>query len=163
MNRNALALRLFPLSFIFLFSCSNPQSSKTSPVTSTEKWAIIEPGTQNTATLLLSKHQDNTVTADGEWIYYFYGYKITCTYMSGSAQVTDSTITVSARGTGAYPADSTGTSDKSAFLLNMYGKYSSQSMSGTWNITFDDTTWNGWVDSGSFTGTLDSGGNVTKH
>jgi hypothetical protein len=156
-----LFLFIIVLTALFI-SCGNPQNVQSSPITYSEKWSITEPGTQNTAILTLAKHQDGSITSDGKWTYNFYSSLITCTYMSGAAHVTDSTITVSARGVGSYPPDSSGKTEQSGFLLNILGKYAGRTSHGTWNIHFDDTSWNGWVDSGNFIGTLDSGGYVTK-
>jgi hypothetical protein len=152
------------LSFLcccLLLFCGNPQSSKSSSIIYSERWGLTEPGTQNTAELRLFKRQDSSVTSDGQWIYNFYGSKVTCIYMAGTAHVTDSTIAVSAGGVGSYPPDSSGAKEQSGFLLNIVGKFAAKKAHGTWNIHFDDSTWNGWIDSGNFIGVLDSGGNVS--
>ena len=156
-----ITLFLTALLLLTIF-CSNSQSPKSSQIVYSEKWSLKEPGKQNTATILLSKHQDSTYSSSGKWVYVLFGNIITCTYMAGEAEISDSIMNISARGTGSYPPDSTGVVEQSGFLLNMNGIYKNKTVSGKWKMHFDNSDWNGWADSGFYSGTLDSGSNVTK-
>jgi hypothetical protein len=141
------------------FRCSSDPAS--SNVIASEQWRITDSDPQNYADLMLSKLDNGAVTASGKWIYEFFGYLITCTFMSGSATIVDSSVSIIASGNAAYPPDSSGQADSSAFTLQMNGSFKAGAAKGAWEIHFADTLWEGWIDPGTFTGTLQSGSGVT--
>lgn len=146
--------------FIF-FSCSNNNSTGPSAIAS-ETWRVSDVATnQNLATLTLSKFSNGGVSGQGSFVYTFYGNTITCTSMSGAATMADSSLTITLSGSAAYPPDSSGYVESSAFQLTMDGIFKNGTCRGTWTITFTKPAWQGWVNPGRFTGTLQSGSGVT--
>jgi hypothetical protein len=147
---------LLPVVTILCSSDTNGPS-----VVASETWLLNDAGTQNYCDMTLSKHDDGSVSVSGEWHYEFFGYLIICSFMSGSAAIADSSVTISAAGIASYPPDSSGQADTSPFNLQMDGTFKAGKSRGEWEIHFSDTSWEGWVDPGSFTGTIQSGGGVT--
>jgi hypothetical protein len=146
--------------FVF-FNCSNNNPTGPSAVAS-ETWKLTDVATnQNLATLTLSKLSNGGVSGQGSFIYTFYGYAITCSSMSGAATMVDSSVSITLSGTAAYPPDSSGYVESSAFQLTMDGIYKSGACRGTWNIAFTKASWQGWINPGTFTGARQSGSGVT--
>jgi hypothetical protein len=131
-------------------------------VVASETWKFIDVATsQNWATLTLSKLSNGGVSSQGSFTYTFYGNTITCTSMSGTATIIDSSVSITTAGTAAYPPDTSGHVESSPFQLAFNGLFKNGISSGTWNITFTDSVWQGWISPGRFTGTLQSGSGVT--
>ena len=152
----------FPVLACFVFfNCSKDNPAGPSAVAS-EKWKVTDVATnQNIATITLAKLSNGGASGQGSFIYQFYGETITCSFMSGAATIADSSVSVTLSGTAAYPPDSSGYVESSAFQLAMNGTFKNGACKGTWTITFTKTEWQGWVNPGRFTGTLQSGRGVT--
>jgi hypothetical protein len=143
------------------FYCSNDNPAGPSAVAS-ETWRVTDVATnQNLATVTLSRLSNGGTAGQGSFIYQFYGETITCSSMSGAATIADSSVSMTLSGTAAYPPDSSGFVESSAFQLAMNGTFKNGACKGTWTITFTKTEWQGWVNPGRFTGTLQSGRGVT--
>lgn len=145
---------------IISYRCSNDPAGPTA--TASETWLVNDVGTQNYCDLSFSKYDNGSVSVSGKWYYEFFGYRITCSFMSGSAVIVDSSVTISATGTASYPPDSSGLADTSPFTLQMDGSFKAGIARGEWEIHFADTLWEGWVDPGDFTGTIQSGSGITS-
>ena len=151
----------FPvLACLILFGCSGNNPAGPSAVAS-ETWKFVDVViSQNWATLTLSKLSNGGVSCQGSFTYSFYGNTITCASMSGTATIKDSSVSITMSGTAAYPPDSSGHVESSAFQLVLNGLFKNGISSGTWNITFTNSLWQGWVKPSSFTGALQSGSGV---
>ncbi|MBN2007930.1 hypothetical protein JW960_01145 [candidate division KSB1 bacterium] len=159
MLRNIICLSAFLLLLIVTHCSKDP----TGPTTvASETWLLNDVGTQNYCDLSFSKYDNGSVSVSGKWYYYFFGYRITCSFLSGSATVVDSSVTITASGTASYPPDSSGDADTSAFTLQMNGSFKAGKSRGGWEIHFADTLWEGWVDPGDFSGTIQSGSGITS-
>ena len=153
---------LFAAACFVFFNCSNNNSTGPSAVAS-ETWKFIDVATsQNWATLTLSKLSNGGVSCQGSFTYDFYGYTITCTSMSGTATIKDSSVSITTSGTAAYPPDSSGHVESSTFQLVLNGLFKNGISSGTWNIAFTNSAWQGWINPGRFTGIRQSGSGVTS-
>jgi hypothetical protein len=152
---------LFAATWLVFFHCSNNSSTGPSAVAS-ETWKLTDVGTnQNWATLTLSKLSNGGTSGQGSFIYTFYGYTITCSSMSGAATIADSSVSITMSGTAAYPPDSSGYVESSAFQLTMIGIFKNGACRGTWNISFTKASWQGWINPGTFTGARQNGSGVT--
>ena len=141
-------LVLFTAVCVVFFACSDDNPASAS-VIATELWRLNDIGTPNFADLTFCKLSNTAVSVSGKWYYQFYGYQITCTFMSGSAIFSDS-MTINARGTAAYPPDSAGYVESSPFTLMMKGIFRDSTAIGRWEIHFDKAEWEGWINPNAF-------------
>jgi hypothetical protein len=150
------------LSVIWILSltlyCSNDPAGPSA--TASETWLINDVGTQNYCDLTFSKYDNGSVSVSGKWYYDFFGYRVTCSFMSGIASIADTSVSISASGTASYPPDSTGQAETSAFTMQMIGSFKAGKARGGWEIHFADTLWEGWIEPGDFTGTIQSGSGI---
>lgn len=155
-----LVLLLFVLLIGINIHCS--RNSTDLSVVASETWLLNDIGTQNYCDLSFSEYDNGSVSVSGKWYYFFFGYRITCSFLSGSATVVDSSVMITASGTASYPPDSSGIADTSAFTLQMNGSFKAGKSRGGWEIHFADSLWEGWVDPGDFSGTIQSGSGITS-
>lgn len=131
-------------------------------VVTSETWKINDTESpENYADVVLSKLSDSTVRVSGKFIYDFWGYEITCKFLSGTASISDSNVTINVTGTASYPPDSSGSIESSSFNLLLNGIFRNGTSNGSWNITFSNADWQGWEPSGQFTGRLLTGTDIT--
>jgi hypothetical protein len=141
--------------------CADNGTGGSGSVTAAETWDLVEPETQNHATLTFSLYSDNTMTAQGEWVYVFSGNDITCAFLSGSVTSTDSLFAIRVSGSAAYPPDTAGNVESSAFTMVMEGVFQNGVAAGDWDIDFSKEEWQGWVETGRFSGSLRTGSGIT--
>jgi hypothetical protein len=87
---------------------------------------------------------------------------VTCTFLTGSATVNDTSVSINVKGTASYPPDSTGCVESSPFNLIMTGGFNNGKASGTWEISFTKEDWMDWAPDGAFTGSLQQGNGITN-
>jgi len=148
--------------FLFLVSCDTDPASSPSVVNS-ETWVVADTDdSSSTADLVFDSLSNGTVSVGGKWVYSFYGNEVTCKFLSGSAAINGTSVSIQVTGTASYPPDSSGAIEASPFVLSMTGVFSSGTAQGTWTISFTKASWDGWVADGSFTGTCQKGSGVTR-
>lgn len=145
----------------FFINCGNDNPSGQSAIAS-ESWRLYDVASvQNYTDITMSKLSNGAISAQGAWFYFFYGTEISCTVMSGAADIIDTTASINMRGIASYPPDSSGPIYSSPFNLQMSGIFKAGNARGTWKIDFDDSTWQGWINPDQFTGKLQIGSGVT--
>jgi hypothetical protein len=158
MKKKVILLCCF-LSILIHCGHNNPTTAPT--VVASETWHCTDVSTSNYINIILSKMSSGDVTAQGMFIYDFYGDTITGTISSGSATIVDTTVAINTQGTASYPPSQTGPHSSSPFSLQMAGAFKDSVSHGTWNIQFSDSLWQGLISPGQFTGRLQSGSGVT--
>jgi hypothetical protein len=155
-------LYLLATALLFLINCDNDPTSSPTVVT-TETWKIVDSDDPlSKADLTFNSLSNSTVSVSGKWTYIFWEETVTCTFLTGSATVNDTSVSINVKGTASYPPDSTGYVESSPFTLIMTGGFNKGKASGTWEISFTKEDWMDWGTDGAFTGTLQQGNGITK-
>ena len=125
----------------------------------TEQWGYILDGGQGSGNCTLIENQDETVTADGDWVYTYQGADVSGPYSDAPVTVTASSISLTASGTATNPSAPPGY-QTSPFTLNISGTAYNGHGSGTFVLTFTTLGWPSSI-SGSWEGTRTSGSGIT--
>ncbi len=125
----------------------------------TEKWELSFDDGQGRGDLTLIERQDETIIADGNWVYTYQGSDVSGVYTNAPVKITGTSIAITASGTATNPSAPPGYKT-SPFTLKIIGTALDGKGSGTFTMTFKTV---GWPDRiiGSWEGTRTSGSGIT--